>query len=203
MAERYEAYTSGSTNSGTTDPSDPGTGDEDGCSLYLSFQGTPSSFLLDTLKSYDVASCFFVTAEEVRENPDTIRRIVGEGHGIGVLCSNDPAEEYKETSDLIFEAARINTVLIAAALPEFDEVCASTAEENDLVFWDYEIDGVQGGDGISSAASVTAYLSFYTERADLRIQCSDVTDKAITSVLYFTHSNNYVLRSVCEVGNTA
>ena len=144
-----------------------------------------------------------MTADEVRENPGVIRRIVGEGHGIGVLCSEDPAAEYQETADLIFEAARVNTVLIAAALPEFDKACTSAAEENGLVFWNYEIDGVQGGAGLSSAASITAFLSFYTERADLRIQCSDATDEAITAVLYYINNNNYILRSVCEVGSLA
>lgn len=198
MIDNYEAFISGNTNSGSTDPS----GSEGGCDLYLSFQGMPSSSLLDSLKSYDITSCFFITADEVRENPGIVRRIAGEGHGIGVLCSDDPAAEYEETAELIFEAARVNTVLIAAALPEFNEDCMRTAAEDDLVFWDYKIDGVQSGTGVSSAASVTAYLSFYTERADLRIQCSDVTDNAITSVLYYIHSNNYILRRVCEVGNT-
>ncbi|NCB50878.1 MAG: hypothetical protein EOM54_03195 [Clostridia bacterium] len=201
MAERYEAYFGGATGSTPTDPSNPGTGNENGCDLYLSFQGMPSAFLLDTLKSYGITSCFFVTADEVRENPGIIRRIVGEGHGIGVLCSDDPEAEYEETVGLIFEAARINTVLIAASLPEFDEVCEIAAEGNGLVFWNYEIDGVQGGAGISSAALVTAFLSFYTDRADLRIQCSDATDKSIASVCYYIYSDNYILRSVCEIGS--
>lgn len=202
METRYNAYTGSTPGTATTAPSGSGV-EEEGCDLYLSFQGMPSAALLDALKVYDVKTCFFVTADEVRENPDTVRRIVGEGHGIGVLCSSNPLEEYDATSELIFEAARVNTVLIAAASPDSDALCADAAEANGLVFWRYTIDGVKGGAGIAYASYVTAYLPFYTVRADMRIQCCDATDKCIASVLTYLAQNHFTIRSVSEVGSPA
>ncbi len=202
MADRYNAYTGSASNPGTLSPSPSGGMDQEGRRLYLSFQNLPSRFLLDTLKSYCVSATFFVTADEVRDDPDTIRRIVGEGHNIGVLCSSSPVEEYEETSALIFEAARVNTVLIAADSPDSEDLCRRAADKNALVFWDYKIDGVRGSAGISHASFVTAYLAFYTERADVRIQCCDATDDCITSVLKYIVNNNFNLYRVCEIGNT-
>jgi hypothetical protein len=203
METRYNAYTGSAPAPAVTGPSSgSGSGGEsEGCDLYLSFQGMPSVELLDALRAYNVSTCFFVTADDVREAPDTVRRIVGEGHGIGVLCTGDPKASYDETAALIFEAARVNTVLIASASQNLDEQCAETAEADGLVFWRYTIDGVKGGAGISYASFVTAYLPYYTERADVRIQCCDATDGRIASVLAYMVKNNFNFRSVCEVGS--
>ena len=54
-----------------------------------------------------------------------------------------------------------------------------------LVYWDYDVDGVQGGSGISYASMVTAYIEYLPERADVRIQCSALTDSCIASVLLY------------------
>lgn len=202
MTARYNAYIGNSTGTGTQDPASPEGNEEEGCELYLSFQGMPSSVMLDALKFYGVTACFFVTAHEVSENPDTVRRITGEGHNIGVLCSDDPAAEYDAASELIFEAARVKTVLIASTAPEFDDLCRSAAEENGLVFWSYDIDGVRGGEGISYASYVTAYLPFAVARADMRILCCAASDGCISTVLSYISRNNFVLRKVCEVGST-
>ena len=64
-----------------------------------------------------------------------------------------------------------------------------------LVYWDYDVDGVQGGSGISYASMVTAYIEYLPERADVRIQCSALTDSCIASVLLYFQDNGCSVRA--------
>lgn len=201
MTVRYNAYTGAVTpGSETASPGitpAPGTS---GCDLYLSFQGLPSAAMLDTLKAKGISACFFLSAGDVRSSPDTVRRIVGEGHSVGALCAYDPVAEYNEISQLLFDAARIKTVLIAAAAADSDEVCRAAAEENGLVFWDYGIDGIQEGSGVTYSSLITVFLSFCRVRADVRILCCDASDKSLGSVLSYIDANSFNYRPIREVG---
>ena len=58
--------------------------------MYLTFDDGPSKEntdkVLDVLKEKNVKATFFVIGEYVRKYPDTARRIVEEGHTIGIHC---------------------------------------------------------------------------------------------------------------------
>ena len=201
MANRYNAYM-GITSPGgeivspgaTTPPASAG------CDLYLSFQGLPSAAMLDTLLAKKVKACFFLTADDVRSSPDTLRRIVGEGHSVGALCSGDPYMQFKETSSLIFEAARVKTVLMASESVDTSDICRKAAAENGLVFWDYSIDGIQDGAGVAYSSVVTAFLGFCRGRADVRILCCEASDRSLGSVLSYIEANNFNYQPVRETG---
>lgn len=202
MKSRYEAYHNGGS-SGGDDPGGPGTtptpDGSEGALVYLSFQGLPSDKLLDLLHKREVATCFFLTADDVNADPDRVRRIVGEGHSLGVLCISDPASEYEQTSALMFEACNVATVLIASSSRDLDLTCISVAAEQNLVFCDYQVDGVQGGAGISYSSLVTAYLDYYRDRADVRIQCSADTDSCMVTVLSYMESGGFMIKAPSEV----
>ncbi|MBN1572223.1 MAG: polysaccharide deacetylase family protein [Deltaproteobacteria bacterium] len=55
--------------------------------VALTFDDGPhpkfTPMVLDVLKEYNVRATFFLVGEKVIENPDTVKRIVGEGHCIG------------------------------------------------------------------------------------------------------------------------
>lgn len=68
--------------------------------LYLTFDDGPSeentNAILDILKARNIKATFFVVGENVRKHPETTRRIVAEGHTIGIHCySHDYEEIYK------------------------------------------------------------------------------------------------------------
>lgn len=114
LRDRYNSYLS--THS-TTTPSRPDDEEDppssvDGAAAYLSFRGLPSDTLLSALKAYDVSACFFLTAEDVRSDPALVRRLDGEGHSLGVFCTEAIAADYETVSTLFFEAARVKTILI-------------------------------------------------------------------------------------------
>lgn len=197
MSSRYNAYV-GNTNS--EDIPIPGVDIASDCVVWLSFVGLPSSRLLDILGEHGVKAGFFLTAGELRDNTATVRRIVGEGHSIGVLCYGDPLAEYLEFRALLYEAAHTATVLIASGGDAYDELCRQAALENDLVFWDYDNDCIQDGAGLSYASLVTAYLEYRPERLDTRALCTELTDATLPSVLSYITENNITVRAPNEVG---
>ncbi len=58
--------------------------------MYLTFDDGPSAentaAVLDILKERGIKATFFVVGENVRKNPELARRIVAEGHTIGIHC---------------------------------------------------------------------------------------------------------------------
>lgn len=200
MQERYEAYYNGGSTGETPTPGEttsPGVGNDG--QVYLSFQGMPSDILLDLLSKKEAKACFFLAADDVRANPDMVRRIAGEGHSLGALCSSDPETEYDEISTLLFEAAKVTTVLIAVSSSDYNETCLEMAEKQGLVFCNYNIDGVQDGKGISYSSLITAYLEYYRDRADVRIQCSDFTDLCMSTVLSYMQTYGFTVKVPNEV----
>lgn len=71
--------------------------------MYLTFDDGPSAentaAVLDILKEKNVKATFFVVGESVRKHPEVARRIVAEGHTIGIHCNNHAYEEIYESAD--------------------------------------------------------------------------------------------------------
>ncbi len=80
--------------------------------MYLTFDDGPSpentEKILDILKERNIKATFFVIGENVRKNPETARRIVEEGHSIGIHCNWHEYESlYKDVDSYVadFEQA--------------------------------------------------------------------------------------------------
>lgn len=74
--------------------------------MYLTFDDGPSEEntdrILDVLKERNVKATFFVIGEYVRKYPETARRIVEEGHTIGIHCDvHDYKELYKSVDSYL------------------------------------------------------------------------------------------------------
>lgn len=91
--------------------------------MYLTFDDGPSqentAAVLDILREHNIKATFFVVGENVRKHPEVARRIVEEGHTIGIHCNR---HEY----DVIYESV--------------DSYLADFQEAYDTV---YEITGVE------------------------------------------------------------
>lgn len=80
--------------------------------MYLTFDDGPTeentSRVLDVLKERNVKATFFVVGENVRRNPEVAKRIVAEGHTIGIHCDNHNYDAVYQSVDSYirdFEAA--------------------------------------------------------------------------------------------------
>lgn len=69
--------------------------------MYLTFDDGPSaentSAVLDILKEHNIKATFFVIGENVRRHPEVARRIVEEGHTIGIHCNRHVYDEIYES----------------------------------------------------------------------------------------------------------
>lgn len=71
--------------------------------MYLTFDDGPStestSAVLDILKARNIKATFFVIGENVRNNPEVARRIVAEGHTIGIHCNQHDYDKIYQSKD--------------------------------------------------------------------------------------------------------
>lgn len=81
--------------------------------MYLTFDDGPSeentNKVLDILKEHNIKATFFLVGENVEKHPETAKRIVEEGHSIGIHCYRHDYEELYESVDSYvedFEKAR-------------------------------------------------------------------------------------------------
>lgn len=75
--------------------------------MYLTFDDGPSedntTAILDILKERNIKATFFVVGENVKKHPDVARRIVEEGHTIGIHCYNHDYKELYKSVDSYLE----------------------------------------------------------------------------------------------------
>lgn len=75
--------------------------------MYLTFDDGPSAenttAILDILKERNIKATFFVVGENVRKHPDVARRIVEEGHTIGIHCNNHDYKQLYKSVDSYLE----------------------------------------------------------------------------------------------------
>ena len=94
--------------------------------MYLTFDDGPSeentSAVLDILRERGIKATFFVVGENVRKHPEIARRIVEEGHTIGIHCDRHEYEEiydsveayledFQEAYDAVYEVTGVEVEL--------------------------------------------------------------------------------------------
>lgn len=94
--------------------------------MYLTFDDGPSADntdrVLDVLKKKNVKATFFVIGEYVRKHPETAKRIVEEGHAIGIHCDvhdygplyqsvDSYIEDFEKAFETVYQETGVKTVL--------------------------------------------------------------------------------------------
>lgn len=202
MQLRYEAYmaaqkpgdSSGGPDGGPVTETTP---EHDGVSVCLSFTGLPDSNILSALRDRNCEACFFLTAAQVRADPELVRRLDGEGFKLGVLCSGDCLADYEETSGLIFEAAHSKTLLVTA-LDDHAGVCALAARENGLVFWSCDINGMSSETVTVYPSHIVSTLEDRTVDSSLFLSCDEITSAFLPQLLYAMDEMKLDIRAVRE-----
>ncbi len=88
---------------------------EDDKIVYITFDDGPTHNtpkILDTLAKYNAKATFFVLENRITENPDYMKRIMAEGHSIGLHgVSHDVNIIYSSPSEPLYEMNRANETL--------------------------------------------------------------------------------------------
>jgi len=94
--------------------------------MYLTFDDGPSEenteAVLDILKANNIRATFFVIGENVRKHPEMARRIVEEGHTIGIHCNTHEYDkiyadvdsylaDFQEAWDAVYEVTGVEAQL--------------------------------------------------------------------------------------------
>ncbi|MDR2356539.1 MAG: hypothetical protein LBD92_00420 [Oscillospiraceae bacterium] len=175
--------------------------------VYLSFYGIggeQSETILNALDAAGYKGCFFVGADDTARYPDAVRRAAGNGHAIGVLLSDGTRDEYDAVSSLLFEAAKIKTILVAADVPADAEtgtepVTAASdvremASENGLVYW-CAVDAPSDGAAVRPAAALATEGGV---RQNIALPCSDWGADAIGGLIAYINEHKYTVGRVSE-----
>ena len=169
--------------------------------MHLSFydlNAGGANLILDTFDDHTEADsrlCFFVSAEEIAENPGLVRRISGVGHTVGLWLEEGTLEEYHELSALLFEAAKIRTVLISA--DEAAETAMETAENFGLVFWSAS-SSFQASPNLTESQVTNALPTVGGERQLFRFACSENVASVLPGVLAHLREFEYVVAGITE-----
>lgn len=171
--------------------------------VYISFFGVgeDTERILSSLALYGNKACFFLTSDEIRENAALVRLIAAYGHSVGLVCSENLREDYQTASKLLFEAARIKSILVALDC-EYTRYLGEAAEDAGLIIWCDSGIGVHGRGSSLYLWDVTYPLSLAGERADLAFYCSDSTASVLSSVFAHMYKSSYVVRSINEISET-
>lgn len=193
----YAAYT-GKPNPSASPTSSAGIGPTyQNVTVYLSFfdlGGGKLSDILDAL-SLRYKGCFFVTKDEIAGNADLLRRAAGDGHMIGIWLKDGTYDEYQEASALLFEAAKLKTVIVTAGGASAGAAEAMAGDEG-LVFWR----STRSYDAAAkfTVSSLTGSLSTVSGRESIAFACSAKTSVVLRSFLSYLTQYEYNVRRITE-----
>lgn len=195
MKNRYEAYKF--PGGVSPSPSAPGkTETHEGMEDTLSFIGLPTTTILSALRRYGSTACFFLTESDVLSSPDLVRRIVCDGHSVGVYCSGPSLDEFEATAGLIYSVAREKTLLVTT--PGRDSAAQQTALQRGLVYWSYDIDGMSTGSVHVSYDNLARTLDKREGSSSVFLSCDENTDAFIAKLLKHLTDSLYEVRSPRE-----
>jgi len=163
-------------------------------SIYLSFYNLSAGGaekILDTLEISGFRGTFFVSADDISENPGLVRRIAGSGHTIGLwIWDGIYFEEFREASSLLFEAAKLTTALVSTNLPpDPDDL------PRNLIFWR----SPPSSEGITASAIINTFPTVSRARHNLLLSCSENTAEVLPVILSHLRAYDYTARTITEI----
>ncbi len=161
--------------------------------VYLTFDDGPSAnteAILDILKQYDVKATFFVIMREGREFEDLYRRIVDEGHTLGMhSCTHVYSTLYKDEQSFKEDTERLRNFLYMVTGVESDyyrfpggssnkvspvdmRIYAKILEDEGIEYYDWNMSSQDATSPIlpkeSIVRNVTSNIKYFSEPMILR-----------------------------------
>jgi hypothetical protein len=194
-----------------TPPPRPTYGD---VTMFLSFKGAaPASadVVIGALNgSADgIPTCFFLSAGDIAADPGLVRMLVGNGCAIGLWLDDGTYDEYLRVSALLFEAAKVRTILISAGAPntgdEADEdtiegpadAARAMADERGLLFWGVS-QRFEADSGITAGLVAESLPTAAGERANFLFDCSEDMAAILPGILMYLREYDYAMGRISE-----
>lgn len=188
--------------------SEPVLGDR---TVYLTFEDAPNEYtegILDILAEYDCKATFFVTGEGAQAYPQLIRRMLVEGHSIG-LHTMTGAVEYDDIDALIADLDSLNDLLRKITkqrfrllrLPEGSKATLATLGEDaydrlaaeGYVIWDWNTDVLDTARTTSERIGYRAIDGVgYHDMPVLRYHSAALTANSLPILFQFIEENKQI-----------
>jgi peptidoglycan/xylan/chitin deacetylase (PgdA/CDA1 family) len=169
--------------------------------VYLTFDSTPGAntdAIMDILDSYQVKATFFVAGDVPEEYYDTVRRIVNDGHSLGmhsfsnqystIYASTEAfADDLQQISDYLFEMTGVRSDLYRFPGGSGNEISNVDMAEfvhilnlNDISFFDWNVSSGDAASDYSSEDVVNNVLEGISQYKTSVVLLHDAPDKSET-----------------------
>ncbi|MGN7311015.1 polysaccharide deacetylase family protein [Alkalicoccobacillus gibsonii] len=137
--------------------------------IHLTFDDGPNAAtpaILNELKKYDYKATFFMLEPQMKQYPDLVKRIVNEGHAVGLhgvthvvdtfYGSEEVAlQEMLDTQDTLYDLTGVKSTLVRTpygSIPYFTDSFRALFDEHELKLWDWNVDSEdwKGGDYLNN-----------------------------------------------------
>jgi peptidoglycan/xylan/chitin deacetylase (PgdA/CDA1 family) len=169
--------------------------------VYLTFDSTPganTNAIMDILDTYQVKATFFVAGDVSDEYYDTVRRIVNDGHSLGmhsfsnqystIYASTEAfADDLQQISDYLFEMTGVRSDLYRFPGGSGNEISNVDMAEfvhilnlNDISFFDWNVSSGDAASDYSSEDVVNNVLEGISQYKTSVVLLHDAPDKSET-----------------------
>ena len=166
-------------------------------SVYVAITGldpeiTPE--LLDLLDRYEARACFFLSAGDMDASPDLVRRIMGQGHTVGLLAEGeDEAAEWRAASQALLRHTVSRSVLAASLIGD-----GAPAEDMGLRLCFRADADIVSEDGAFSAFDATEGMLAADDTETVIIKTDPMSPSALESVLGLIKLGSFDVRVMLE-----
>lgn len=163
----------------------------EGDTIHLGLEGMPTPEVLELLEQQGLTGCFFLGADEIRSAPDMVRRIACTGHILGISCPDGQEETMDETASLLWETARIHTVL--CTMPE-----GAVSPDGMVVFSCIRPD-MSADERRESVFAVTSELEMRSGDHTMLFPTGDENTTALRMLLYYFNDQGFTVKPLREM----
>lgn len=183
--------------------------------VYLTFDDGPNTNtpkILDLLNQYNMKATFFLLEDKIQSNPDIVKRMLSEGHSIGLHGqSHEKKLFYANNSSVLNEISNTrislknivgcDTNLVRVpygSKPHLTQPQYTSLVDNGYKMWDWNIDSTDTHTNTSSSSIVKNTLAEVENYKTPVILFHDkhVTVKALPNILKYLYNNGYVSKTI-------
>lgn len=185
--------------------------------IYITFDDGPNkntNEILDLLKKYDMKATFFVLEDRVKTYPHIIKRMISEGHSIGihgqshekeVFYSSDSSalNEVNNTKQTLKEISNYDTKLVR--VPYGSKPLLTKPQYNNLIdagynLWDWSIDSTDTHKNATVSSITSNTINALNEYKNCVVLFHDkkITVKSLPKILEYIKNNNYTPKPIAQ-----
>ena len=190
--------------------------------IYITFDDGPggkvTESVLNTLKTENVPATFFLIGEQIKGQESSVKRIVDEGHSIGLhsmthdkaklySCDQDFLQEMLESQKVIEEVTgkKVNILRFPFGSNNttyhLKESLVNLLHNNNLKIYDWNVDSTDGANPYGSPCTIIKNATSDKDNIILLMHCGYINKNsaaALPEVIKYYKNNGYTFKAITE-----